>query len=125
MLLSHDDVRENVNLINRSLEPVVLALDRHENSLIKDMIISKRTTAQFLKDLSKVKSKVQSFGNKSQKMVSIKKHESERAFMTHQVVAEKERQSLTSTNKIQLRKIYGQRIKNGLELKRSRSLLSK
>jgi len=103
----------------------VLALDRHENSLIKDMIISKRTTAQFLKDLSKVKSKVQSFGNKSQKMVSIKKHESERAFMTHQVVAEKERQSLTSTNKIQLRKIYGQRIKNGLELKRSRSLLSK
>jgi hypothetical protein len=62
---------------NKNLEPMVIALDDHESRELNHLMtqnINKKDNSHFLKDLSKVRSKVSSFKDRTQRNLSIKKY---------------------------------------------------
>lgn len=65
------------NQVSRHLEPLVLALDQNEEQELKSLMgkhHNKNKNTQFLKDLQRVKSKVSSFKDKTQRVLSLKKY---------------------------------------------------
>lgn len=78
---SYDDRTHQIPMtpqqINRNLEPMVLALNKHEALELKSLVSkhkNKQNNTQFLKDIQKVKSKVSSFKDKTQKVLSLKRY---------------------------------------------------